>query len=325
MKSEWNEASLRARCPICAGIDWCTRSTDGLVVCCRRVSDGGEQRLDKRHEAFFLHRLGDQAAYTQTRVQVPLTTEPAGPDLLNRMNRDLLAQLELSDAHRQALEARGIPGTVIKRLGLKTLPPERKKRLALGSALYRAHGANCTGLPGWCLRDGRPFITGWPGLLIPVADVSGRVVAIKTRADNPTDPSQRYRWLSSASEGGAHARSVAFYHLPGPKLKRGARLQEARITEGELKAVIIAEATGMLTVSSPGVSNFAQTFPILRLVAPRRVHLCFDQDWRTKPRVASALLQAYTALAAEGFEPIIETWPSQFKGADDYLTSGEAA
>jgi hypothetical protein len=100
-------------------------------------------------------------------------------------------------------------------------------------------------------------------------------------------------------------------------------LSLVRLTEGELKADVATALTGMLTVSTPGVSSWRPALPMLCELGSGIVHLAFDADAKHNERVARALREAYRTLEERGFEVVLETWPRGLgKGIDDLLASG---
>ena len=59
-RAGWQDVSRRAPCPICRRDHWCSRSADGVWVCCRRVDDGtGTPKLDKLGDPYWLYKLID--------------------------------------------------------------------------------------------------------------------------------------------------------------------------------------------------------------------------------------------------------------------------
>jgi hypothetical protein len=194
-------------------------------------------------------------------------------------------------------------------------------RAALARRLVEQWGADvCARIPGLYVaeREDRRWwsLAGAPGLLIPVRDLEGRIVALKIRADAPGD-GPRYTLLSSTRYGGPGP--GAQVHVP---LHIGAH-DVVRVTEGELKADIATALSGMLTLSLPGVAHWAAVVPVLAGLHPRQVLLAFDADWRTNRQVALALGHIALALLRAGYALQTEDWaPAQGKGIDDLLAAG---
>src|SRR5262249_48391116 len=154
------------------------------------------------------------------------------PGGLDQVYRALLGALPLSPTHRQALRQRGLPDAEILRRGYRTFP--LGGRAALARRLVDRYGSDtCAGVPGlWGAAQGlRQWWTlaGAPGLLIPVCDFKGRIIALKVRADDPGD-GPKYTTMSSAKHGGPSP--GAQVHVP----LHSSQSDIVRLTEGELKA-----------------------------------------------------------------------------------------
>ena len=240
--------------------------------------------------------------------------------------------LALSDAHRVALVRRGLPEAEVRLRGYRTLA-DLQGALAAGAAAQRAVGAALARVPGFRRRPpadgGAPVwgLSAHPGLLIPVRDPHGRIVALKVRRDDiedgrPANP--RYVYASSARWGGPgpgappHLPLLAAPPLPSPIVA------VVRITEGELKADVATVLSRIRTVSVAGVGVWRSALPVLRYLGARRVLLAFDADAGRKPAVARALYALCWALQAEsGVEVALEQWDeADGKGIDDLLSAG---
>ncbi|HWW74959.1 MAG TPA: DUF3854 domain-containing protein, partial [Pyrinomonadaceae bacterium] len=99
--------------------------------------------------------------------------------------------------------------------------------------------------------------------------------------------------------------------------------EELTITEGTLKADVIAALSGLPVVGVAGVNNTRGLAARLRAHLPRlrRVAVAFDKDVLTKPQVAAALDRLVAQLEGERFAVRVRTWPGEAKGLDDYLLS----
>lgn len=262
---------------------------------------------------------GQHREQRQPRPALPVSSHVpcAAPATLDHVYRELLAALPLSPAHRQALRHRGLADVEILRRRYRTLPLHGRTTLA--KRLIERVGADvCAQVPGFYTaeRDDRRWwsLAGAAGLLIPVRNVDGHIVALKVRADDHGD-GPKYTTVSSAKHNGPSP--GAQVHVP---LHDGPRGDTIRLTEGELKADIATALSGILTVSMPGVAMWRQALPVLQALQPTRVLLAFDADWRTNPHVAQALGQAAFALVKSGYEVQVEDWePALGKGIDDLL------
>jgi hypothetical protein len=316
----WLHVSHCQPCPICDKPDWCARSSDGVWALCRRVDTGaGVHKVDKAGADYWLYH---HAPYRHSILEVPSQphAERAEPVILDLAYRALLAVLPLSLPHRQALRQRGLSDKEIVRRGYRTLPLHGRATLA--RQMVKRFGIDvCAQVPGLYVatQNTRRWWTlaGALGLLIPVRNVDGRIVALKVRADSPGEGS-KYTYLSSAHHRGPGPGAPV--HVPLHALVPGVPV---RFTEGELKADVATALSGVLTIAVPGVSAWRKVLPLLPYLQARQVLLAFDADWRTNPHVAQALGHAASALVTAGYEVQVEDWdPALAKGVDDLLATG---
>jgi hypothetical protein len=246
----------------------------------------------------------------------------ATPAILDRVYGELLAALPLLPSHCQALRHRGLADVEILRRRYRTLPIAG--RAALAKCLVAKIGADlCAQVPGFyrAKRNGQYWwsLAGAAGLVIPVRDLDGHIVALKVRADNPGE-GPKYTTISSAKHDGPSP--GAQVHVP---LFDGVPGETIRLTEGELKADIATALSSLLTVSIPGVAMWRKALPVVQAIQATRVLLAFDADWRSNPHVAKALGQAAFALVTAGYAVHVEDWkPVLGKGIDDLLAAGHA-
>ena len=156
------------------------------------------------------------------------------------------------------------------------------------------------------------------GLLVPVRDTAGRIVAFQVRLDDVQPGGSRYIWLSSTRHGGPGPGTPP--HVP---LHDGATREVVRVTEGPLKASIatMLDPDGILTVGFAGVDTWPTILPVLQELGARTVHVAFDADCRRNRRVAFQLRACAQELARLGFRRVLETWDEP-KGIDDLFASG---
>lgn len=321
--SSWHEVSRHEPCGLCGKASWCATSTDGAWAICRRGEAGtGLRRVDKAGAEYWLYRRPGPAPETRPPAApvppVPTTTA-ADPATRHRVYRALLAELALTPVHRQALRQRGLRDEEIARREYRSLPVQG--RAALARRLMERCGPDvCRRVPGFYLaqRDGRGWwsLAGAAGLLVPVRDLDGQMVALKVRADTPGERS-KYSTVSSATHGGPGPGANVHVPLAAPSG------ETVRVTEGELKGDVATALSGLLTVSLPGVALWRQALPILQARQVRRVLLAFDADWRANAHVAQALGHAALALVAAGYAVEVEIWEAALgKGIDDLLAAG---
>ncbi len=244
----------------------------------------------------------------------------ADPDDLDRVYRALLARLPLDEGDRAELLRRGLPAEHITRGTYRTLP--ERGRAAIARELVSTFGEGLARrVPGivWRTDDGR----GWwsvarsPGLVIPVRDLAGRIVALKVRRRDPCDGA-RYHYVTSAPKGGPAA--LAAVHVPAAALELRASAKCLVITEGELKADVATALSGRPVVSVPGVGRWRAGVEAAQAWGARVVAVAFDADAATNPDVARHLRALLAALGAEGFDARLWRWdPAEGKGLDDVL------
>ena len=326
MTPAWAEVKAASPCQICDKPDWCSRSSDGVWSVCRRLETGGGlHKVDQAGVDFWLYWTGAGGRGGQA-VPTELPSEPqaarAAPEDLDRVYHQVLDSLTLSSAHREQLQHRGLSDEQIALGEYRTLPERRRAQLARDVAKTFDPALLIT-VPGFYVKRGGGdewiSFAGRPGLLIPVADASGRIVALKVRTD--AGAGQRYRYVSSKQYGGPGPGAVV--HVPLGFKDSALRV---RLTEGELKADVATALSGVLTISTPGVSAWRAAIKTLgELVGtpPKTVVLAFDADVQQNRHVAQALRMAALGLGDAGYVVELEVWPiDQGKGIDDLLAAG---
>jgi hypothetical protein len=319
----WRRVTPAQSCPVCRKPDWCSVSADGTVAACRRVEAGcWRSKTDRAGAPVYLHRLDGTGGPPPEPLPPPGGPAPAraDADALHRVYSALLGALPPCAAHRDGLRRRGLADAEIDRRGYGTLPV--RGRAGLAHQLGDRFGHAVRSVPGLFFKQGeggRLYLTlaGYPGLLVPVRDVAGRVVALLVRRDDAGD-GPRYSYLSSTRHGGPGPGAPA--HVP-----RGitAPAEVVRVTEGVLKGDVAHALSGLPTVGVPGVGSWRTALPALRALGARASRLAFDADAAGKPAVARALAAAFAGLAAAGLAVELERWPAAAgKGIDDLLAGG---
>lgn len=323
------EVTERNPCPTCGGDGWCRVSPDGSVALCRREARGGRGRVDRAGIPYYVHRLrgGDPVPVGEA-VARRLDALTAGevPDLAPVEARAevyaaTLRALALDATHRDALRTRGLPDAEIVRRGYRTLPPAGPPwpREALARELADRFAPEVlAGVPGFVRREsrrtGRAYLTiaGSPGLLVPVRDLDGRIVALLSRPDTPPRPGVKYLWITSNAPGrpGPSPGNLAHVPLPMPD-SPGARGGTVAVYEGILKADTAAalDAARLPAVGIPGHNGWPVALPVLRDLAPRTVRYFPDPDAWQKPEVGASLRAFWHALKAEGYTPELGRFP----------------
>ncbi len=231
----------------------------------------------------------------------------------------LLEAAGLSDAHREALLARGLSLEAIEQAGYASMP--RGSRAGLLSKMQEAI-PDLRGVPGVSHRPDRNRwrLAGAPGLLVPVRDRRGHIQACQVRSDSP---GSRYQWLTSAPHepGWTGTSPGTPFHVAGQAhIRRSATWW---LTEGPLKADVTSFFVKAPVMGIPGVSLWARVGQALSQWHPGSVILAFDQDSSpdTRARVAQFQEQLGGLLAGVGIRVFIAHWPEGPKGIDDALQS----
>jgi len=346
-RTTWQEVTKAEPCPICKHDSWCRVSPDGAKVACRREANGSKRtKTYKDGSQAHIHILqycGSAAGNGRPRRHRSI--EPTAPghqgvrgvrgrafgngkpreaadaDTLDRAYRVLLDSLQLSDDHHDSLRKRGLSDDAIDAGQYRTLTDDTRPA-ALG-VLNNLPGDMFDTIPGCLRRGGLVRINAQPGLLVPVRDLAGRIIALKIRPDD-LGGGGKYRYVTSRTTKNPDGPSPGSpVHVPagicGP-------CDVVRITEGELKADAAYRLSGVSTVSFPGVASWQTVLPILQTLGAKTVRLAFDADAATNKHVAKALLESFHELQVAGYAVELERWPIDAgKGIDDVLAGGRAA
>ena len=238
------------------------------------------------------------------------------PDLLHKGYTSLIGKLSLSDQHRQNLRDRGLPDEEIDRRGYRSYPMAGRHEIA--RELFRESLAKYYDVPGFIHTRKRGFtLAGPPGMLVPVRDSQGRIVALHIRQE--TDGPNKYIYLSSKKydgpSPGAPIHTPLGISIPAPLV---------RATEGALAGDIATVLSGIPTIAVPGVGNWKAILPLLKELGVKTIRLAYDADAATNRSVARHLRNFAVALVDAGFALELEQWnPEDGKGIDDVLAAGK--
>lgn len=322
-RRNWIRVEKASPCPICKEADWCSVSADGALAKCMRIEEGcWRSGQDRNGTRYYLHRLG---GIVQPKVQRPCSLVPersrADANMLHRAYSSLLARLQLSQTHREGLHRRGLSDAEIEKRQYRTLPVQGRAHLA--GELREQLGDSLLCVPGFVVKQGtggRPYVTiaGAAGLLVPVRDSSGRIVALLSRRDEAGDGRGKYLYLSSSKAGGPG---------PGapPHVPLGVMIPcpACRLTEGALKADIATALSNFPTIGAAGIA-WRPALDVLQAIGCRTVRLAFDADALDNANVARALSDGAAAFSAAGLAVELERWDkTEGKGIDDLLAAGK--
>lgn len=303
MNPEW----FTGTCPNCGKPDWCRQSDTGAYICRRAPAEGLEERRDKHGVPYWLYlpegvELSDLAPNRSG-------LQPAAPRKLQAVYGTIIQRLRLSEKHLADWLRRGVSAEVVARHHVRSWPADFAARQCLANRLFLEFGNLMRRVPGWYIRDGRPMLSGGSGWVIPMFDLAtGCVCALRIRSD--LNRGSKYYWLSSADpkKGGTSPGVHARLAWPGRTLKPGDRADTVRVTEGEAKAIVLAERTGVPTLSIPGATFWTTALPWLRWLRAVRILLCFDTDRHENRPVATAYLSAARGFVCHGFAVHTEVW-----------------
>jgi hypothetical protein len=314
--SPLTRCTRRKRCPVCNRDHFCSVSADGaLAICTKKPSE--RQTRDGQAWIHIL-RYDDLPAPQRLKplaLKPTPATERADNERIVAVYADLLRlHLVLSEQHRKPLLARGLDDLSIGINGYASVPTQLFAT-NVARALAREH--DLRGVPGFYrVKDSWRMVSTGNGFFVPVRGWDGRLRGMQVRRD---DGEPRYIWFSSAGrEGGASSRSPVHYanaHL----LKSTA---EVTLTEGALKADVIAHLTGAPVIAAAGVTNFGADFATnlkQRFPNIKTCNIAFDMDVWQSLSVFAALERLAAQLEGAGFGVRVLEWSKEFKGFDDYL------
>jgi hypothetical protein len=243
------------------------------------------------------------------------TSIPA-TDLNHKVYSRLLGLLSLSDRHRKDLRRRGLNDDQVDYLGYRSLE-KFAVRQAIGQLKSEFDEESLFRVPGFRPSRGTVHFADTEGLLIPVRDLFGKIVALKVRVDD-ADDGAKYRWISSGNSGPSPGSPP---HVP---LGTPGQAPTVRLTEGEIKADVCSQLWEIPTLGVSGVANWPSCMPLLVAMQVQQVYLAFDADAFAKPGVAQHLLDCATGLRNAEYELRLERWePEDGKGLDDLLAAGK--
>lgn len=322
----WYNVNSRYRCPICQHNDWCSIHRSGEVAICRRVTKG-VHKVDRQGVHYWCYLLKDKI--TELPPPVYLQTSNCAPlSVISGVYKELVSILGLSKEHREHLRSRGLKDNHIDRAEYCTLPPKDRAKIAKTLANY------CNApleIPGIYRKteNGKSWLsfTGPAGILIPIRNLDGDIVALKVRRDESDIPGPKYTYISSNYHGGPSPSQTL--HWP---LFEGSNPGEIRFVEGPLKADICNTMSPTYSVGLPSANSWLAGIYELQKYEKEAekvntVRIAFDSDWETNPHVNNALTSFKRALKEHTTARVFhETWKShEGKGLDDYLLNKRKA
>ena len=234
--------------------------------------------------------------------------------LLTEVYEKLLELAPIDDTKIKSLHERGFTKASCKSLNFGTIQSTQKLS-SLRTKLVELFGDKLKEVPGFIKdKTGINFVgSDLKGLVIPLRDLKGRIVALKTRRPHG-DP--KYLLWSSPT-----AKAFTTLHFP-LGFKQNTLI---RITEGELKAELAQEKTKIPTISISGVNQWRAVLDTLDDLKPKQILIAFDfKDVLEKPQIKHTLWEFGNELVGRGFQVGIETWKdTSCKGIDDALMESQ--
>jgi hypothetical protein len=244
---------------------------------------------------------------------------------LDTVYREFLRNLVLSHAHEAELNARGLGLTDIHLDGYKSMPT---RNYASTVCRRMEKDFNLSHVPGFYR-----LATNWhmvdyfnaTGYLIPIRNAEHKTVALQLRRDDDRAP--KYLMVSSSDKprGASSGTPPHFAYLGIPGAPSSFR--EIIVTEGALKANIIAAYSNTPTVGLVGVGCFDDSFPMkLKAAFPNleTVKIAFDMDAATNPTVRHQRDRLVLTLEKINLRTRILSWNRLYKGFDDYLVNQQS-
>ncbi|MFN8608849.1 MAG: hypothetical protein U0931_15050 [Vulcanimicrobiota bacterium] len=320
-------ASRQQPCPICQKPDWCVLFPDGGVNCYRAA--GEVERTDEHGAVYWVHSANGARSFEAPAPQA--RPRPADAGQLDRAYRELQQQFSLSKADEDQLKARGLSELAIREYGFRSVPQSNPVRANVAEHIARLFPFWAS-VPGMVDQKGKPRLAASQGLCIFGKDLAGRINGVRLRLDS-TDGS-RYVWLSSAKQNGPSAGAPPSFWKP---ISRRSEDDIVRVTEGQFKAGVAAELTGIPGIASgSGVGTMASPVILdwLEELKPATVLFTPDADAHLERQVTAqvrtSLVRMMKRSKEQGFSLEVEVWQmdippaDRHKGIDDALVAGVA-
>lgn len=385
----FQDVTRQRPCPICGKSDWCsfllpdTVAYPGQVLCvCRRIqtseivssvngktyyavkelSDGSVLYTDVEPDK----ESGQKATgYVYTPVQhVSFTPEeisnpPLPNETLDRIYRDFMAQLSLSEKHIKKLLKDGWTKKMIKDSQIRSLSFVKKyekekgiysdqyMRYRICNALVKKHGS-LAGVPGFYQADDTQWtFVGKTGMLIPLFDKDRYMYRLRLRIDHPEvdekgKAKNKYKNFSSYKEEQDESGNTVNLYKNG--CRAGSRIGVYYspavddtylfyITEGEKKAIVANHLLKLIVISLPGTNTYSKLtekdsggmscLDYIKSLGCTSAAVAYDADKAVNEAVLRHEGNLVKLLKEHGFTTYIARWNSGFgKGLDDILLMG---
>jgi hypothetical protein len=325
---KFTRVNKRNKCQICGAPDWCGTSPDGKFAVCMRVESPKQSA-----NGGWVHILieGDEKPRPKRAAPTDLPSTSVSVKDLDAVYSAFLRNLVLSHDHRAELFARGLSETDIHLHGYRSMPAS-----VYSSTVCRllANGFDLRGVPGFYYRNFAWHFVDYfnaTGFLVPIRDAQHKICALQLRRDDDRKP--KYLMISSSDKprGASSGTPPHFATLnvtdENGHLAYRHMFRETIVTEGALKANIIAAYSNTPTVGLVGVGCFndsigqklKQAFPNLETVK-----IAFDMDAAVNPAVKAQRDRLVLTLEKINLKARVLSWNRAYKGFDDYLVNQQS-
>jgi hypothetical protein len=312
-------------------------STEGLIKINPHLSAQQEQDL-ANYQTYQTETPPEpeQVATMDADTTIPI----ADLDILHTVYSDLLSYLSLNKKHERILTdpkgKRQLSLDRVQAMGIKSVTSKVFLEELMLPELVETYGMETLlGVPGFYLGNNGKIALSLaefkgelrPAMLTPVKD-HGKITAIEIRPDyrGKDGKGAKIVWLTSAKQGGPSARVKAMvFGTPNPTYPK------LYVTEGYLKAEIIAFELSCEVISVCGVGNWASQGVVelcKEMSKGKEIIVAYDEDTHepAKTNTERSKYALATALYQEGMKVKIARWNGTVaKGLDDLLlgTAGE--
>jgi hypothetical protein len=326
-------------CRVCEGTSYCLNFEDKTL--CTRVESERPSSAEKMEgwwhplpgESWPDYKPGKRVE----REEKPQETPRAGLAVRSKVYSFLIGNLTLIQRHREHLEGpkRQLTPEQIDRREYRTLwsgggPADQEKAAELIAMAASETFGDLHKVPGFGTRtpwrsDGPPKIMGAlclsPRILIPVRSVEGLIEGFQMMDPAPRKGDPKYLWFSGVGEDGAGIGKPLHVARPLGELTK----RDVIITEGPLKADIIADQVGIVTVAFQGVKaiDWDLLGRTIDALSPPRVLLALDADRKRNKDVGKANEDLCTFFTDRNQAFLVADWDEEAgKGLDDLLLAG---
>lgn len=305
-------------CPICRKTnEWdCNFTENGSLIYCKNVkNDSGEtDSLGKYKHTLKANDERKKIVVKQVLQNDVVETVKADASHLDRVYSAFLENLELKDRHIENLEERGFDTEQIHLNMYASVPGYEGTEIVYNLSKT----FDLEGVPGFYFNDNHWRLNiAFSGFYIPYRDEKSRIVGLQIRRDE--NVKDKYMWVSSdgKSKGTSSGSPLHFVNVDLIKERK-----EVYVTEGALKADIIANLLDVGVIASAGINainpnRIFEVFPEIN-----KIILVFDMDWQTKEKVRLAYLRLLNILRERNVNIEVAVWDLTLgKGFDDVLVN----